>query len=125
MKTAPASSPFLKLITREIGSEWVYNGNIHKVPPKKTPKKVNWPELASPFGNKEIREGKGKGKGKGRGKGDYKEYFVLLDNQMRKSIVDLFQEIDWEAFCPVIHTKEQEQGPGEKLSVLSVAAKMS
>lgn len=40
---------------------------------------------------------------------------------MKKSIVDLFHEIDGEAFCPVIHTKEQEQGSGEELSILSIA----
>ena len=36
----------------------------------------------------------GKGKGKGTLTLNYKEYFVLLENQMKKSIVDLFQEID-------------------------------
>lgn len=44
---------------------------------------------------------------------------------MKKSIVDLFQEMDWEAFRPVIHTKEQEQGSGEELSILSVATATS
>lgn len=44
---------------------------------------------------------------------------------MKKSIVDLFNEIDWEAVCPVIHTKEQEQGSGEELSIVSVATRTS
>ena len=44
---------------------------------------------------------------------------------MKKSIVDLFHEIDREAFCPVIHTKEQEQGSGEDVSILSVATRTS
>ena len=44
---------------------------------------------------------------------------------MKKSTVDLFHEIDWEAFCPNIHTKEQEQGSGEELSILLVAIRTS
>ena len=40
------------------------------------------------------------GKGKEKGEEIIRNDFVLLDNQMRKSIVDLFQEIDWEAFLP-------------------------
>ena len=73
----------------------VYNGHVHKLPPK-TPKKITWPELASPFGNNEIWEGKGKGKGKRKGEGKeiIRNDFVQMDNQMRKSIEDLIQEID-------------------------------